>query len=125
MTKRREHFFERCSDVLQEIIIVYNHILRLETQYESIAENIKEEEKEEAYCNLEISLALLAILLRKMSENHWLKISEDDRGFINALIHSNRFEYQDGRILVYSKQSARVYQIEKFVTLAKTLLDAF
>ena len=120
---RRLCYKERLEKVVKDVEIIVNRIRKLNHSYESINEEIIEKEVETCYCDLELSMALVAVIIRKLVENQFTKISDEDRQDINALVHSNRFDYMGDEVIVFSRLSSEDVQIEHFIELGKSILD--
>ena len=119
---RKLCYQERLEKTLFDVEVILNRIKKINTQYESIDEEVLNKELENCYCDLEISMALMAVIIRKLVENQFIKITDEDRSDINALIHSNRFDYKDDRVVVYSRLSSESVELEHFTDLGKEIL---
>ena len=120
---RKNCYKERLEKTIKDVEIIVNRIRKLNHSYESINEEIIEKELETCYCDLELSMALVAVIIRKLVENQFTKISDEDRQDINALVHSNRFDYMGDEVIVFSRLSSEDVQIEHFIELGKSILD--
>ena len=120
---RKQCYKERLENTINDVEIILNRIRKLNHSYESIGEEVILRELENCYCDLELSMALLAVIIRKLVENQFTKINDDDRADINALVHSNRFDYKDDEVIVFSRLSSENVQIEHFIELGKTILS--
>lgn len=120
---RKNCYKERLENTIKDVEIIVNRIRKLNHSYESINEEIIEKELETCYCDLELSMALVAVIIRKLVENQFTKISDEDRQDINALVHSNRFDYMGDEVIVFSRLSSEDVQIEHFIELGKSILD--
>ena len=92
---------------------------------EKIGLDYVQQDLEESYFDLEIALALMAILLRKMSENNYITIPEHLRVDINALIHSAKFIYDTNEemIKVYSRKGEEEIHLIELLKFAKSVIQ--
>ena len=77
-----------------------------------------------SYFDLELALASLCILLRKMSENMFIHIDEEIRRDINSIIHSNRFEYNRLEVIVYSQKGREPVDLRGLLRFCHSVLDS-
>jgi len=94
----KECFQERLEATMHDVKVIMNQIERMESQYKSISPSVIEKDLATSYCDLELSMALMAVIIRKMVENQYVTITNSERQDINALIHSNRLDYKDGKV---------------------------
>lgn len=120
---RKACYKERLENTIKDVEIIVNRIRKLNHSYESIDEEFILKELEACYCDLELSMALMAVIIRKLVENQFTKITDEDRQDINALVHSNRFDYMGDEVIVFSRMSSENVQIEHFIELGKSILD--
>ena len=120
---RKACYKERLENTIKDVEIIVNRIRKLNHSYESIDEEFILKELEACYCDLELSMALMAVIIRKLVENQFTKITDEDRQDINALVHSNRFDYKGDEVIVFSRMSSENVQIEHFIELGKSILD--
>ncbi len=120
---KKQSFKKRLQSAIQEIRIILNQIDRLEDGYPDIDEKNKAERLADAYCDLELAMALLAVIWRKLSENQFVELSGEDREDVNALIHSNRFTYDNHQIYVHSRQDKQSIAVDHFLKTAERILD--
>ena len=121
---RKNCYKERLRNTINDVEIILNRIRKLNHSYESIDEEMVLKELENCYCDLELSMALVAVTIRKLVENQFTKINDDDRADINALVHSNRFDYEGDEVIVLSRLSSENVHIEHFIELGKTILTS-
>lgn len=119
---RKQCYKERLENTIKDVEIILNRIRKLNHSYESIEEEFIIKELESCYCDLELSMALVAVIIRKLVENQFTKITDEDRQDINALVHSNRFDYKGDEVIVFSRLSSENVQVEHFIELGKTIL---
>ena len=119
---RKQCYKERLENTIKDVEIILNRIRKLNHSYESIEEEYIIKDLESCYCDLELSMALVAVTIRKLVENQFTKITDEDRADINALVHSNRFDYKGDEVIVYSRLSSESVEVEHFIEHAKTIL---
>ena len=119
---RKQCYKERLENTIKDVEIILNRIRKLNHSYESIEEEFIIKELESCYCDLELSMALVAVIIRKLVENQFTKITDEDRQDINALVHSNRFDYKGDEVIVFSRLSSENVHVEHFIELGKTIL---
>lgn len=125
MTRRqdlKECFVERLENTINDVQVILNQIERLESKYTSISKKVIRKELAASYCDLELSMALMAVIIRKMVENQFITITSEQRHDINALIHSNRFDYRNGKVLVYSRLSQESVDVDYFLHLGEKIV---
>ena len=120
----KECFQERLEATKHDVKVIMNQIERMESQYKSISPSVIEKDLATSYCDLELSMALMAVIIRKMVENQYVTITNSERQDINALIHSNRLDYKDGKVMVYSRMSKESVEVAYFLTLGQRLLES-
>ena len=81
-------------------------------------------DRTKAILDLELSLATLCILLRKMSENLMVVIPSELRRDINSIIHSNRFEYNRLEVIVYSQKGRELVDLRGLLRFCHSVLDS-
>lgn len=126
MTRRedlKECFQERLENTMHDVQVIKNQIERLESKYTMISKKVIEKELAMCYCDLEISMALMAVIIRKLAENQFITITSGQRHDVNALIHSNRFDYKDGKVMVFSRLSQESVSIDYFLELGQKIVQ--
>ena len=83
--------------------MVLNRLNQIESKDGVFDKDILLKDKTKTILDLELSLAGLCILLRKMTENLFIQVTTELRRDMNSIIHSNRFEY-DQEVIVYSQK---------------------
>lgn len=121
---RREIREDCYKDMLEDSIIgvesVLNHLRNLKSKDGLFDEKILLRDKIRTYYDLELSLANMCILLRKMAENNFIDIEEGTRKDINSIIHSNKFEYHNQECLyVYSQKGREEVSITDLLLFAR------
>lgn len=125
MNKRSQKNYIYQSQLKEAITNVESTINLINKLKNSIEIDVKviEDDLLSAYLNLELSLAIMAILLRKMRENNYLVMDDDVREVINAIIHSNRFDYQNKEVVwVYSHHGRETINIDRLLTYARQFI---
>lgn len=126
MNKKRE-IKEQCYlDALENNMIsvemTLNHLHQIEEKQGIFDKHILHRDYLQTILNLELSLATLCILLRKMSENLFIVIDDELRKDMNSIIHSNRFEYNQGHMIVYSKKGREEVYLNHLLDYCHQLL---
>ena len=122
--ERKQCYRERLENTLHDVEIILNHIDRLasKSDYSVISKAVINKELTASYCDLEVSMALMAVIIRKLNENQFIVLKQEERDDINALIHSNRFDYQNARVMVYSRLSKESVTLEHFLSLGRKII---
>ena len=108
-------------DQIIEVEMVLNQLNRLKNQM-NISNRIVERDLLKTKCQLELSLAALCILLRKMCENQFIILNQERRKDINSIIHSNRFDFfEDDKVYVYSQKGQEEVNINQLLDYAKRI----
>ena len=119
---KEECYLDMLEDELNSVDAVLNHIEKVEIKEGIFDEHVIQKDLIRAYFDLELALASLCILLRKMSENLFIHIDEDIRRDINSIIHSNKFEVEDGKVIVYSQKGEELVNIDNLLSFARSIL---
>ena len=120
---KEECYLDMLEDELNSVDAVLNHIEKVEIKEGIFDEHVIQKDLIRAYFDLELALASLCILLRKMSENLFIHIDEDIRRDINSIIHYNKFEYHDhDRIYVYSQKGKEPVDLNNLLRFARSIL---
>lgn len=114
-------------DLLEEEIVsveaVMNQLHRLKSHNGLFDESIIKRDIIKTQFHLELALASLCILLRKMSENQFICITQEKRRDMNSIIHSNKFEfYDEDLIYVYSQKGKEEVSIQDLLNFARSVL---
>lgn len=110
------------EDYVNAVESVCNQLNRLDQRKDLIDEEILLRDQIQTIFDLELSLASMCILLRKMVENQFITITSEQRRDINSIIHSNRFDFVDEDLLyVYSKQGKEEVSMQNLLLLAKSV----
>ena len=115
-------YLDQINIEIIEVEMVLNQLNRLKNQM-NISNRIVERDLLKTKCQLELSLAALCILLRKMCENQFIILNQERRKDINSIIHSNKFEYHDhDRIYVYSQKGKEPVDLNNLLRFARSIL---
>lgn len=120
---KEECYLDMLEDELNSVEAVLNHIDKVLKKEGIFDEQVIQKDLIRAYFDLELALASMCILLRKMAENLFIHIDNDIRRDINSIIHSNKFEYQDHeRIYVYSQKGREPVDLSNLLQFARSIL---
>ena len=119
---KQECYLDMLEEAINSVESVLNYIEKVEIKEGIFDEHVIQKDLIRAYFDLELALASLCILLRKMSENLFIHIDEDIRRDINSIIHSNKFEVEDGKVIVYSQKGEELVNIDNLLSFARSIL---
>ena len=100
---KRLCYYEALEKSVISVEMVLNRLNQIESKDGIFDKDILLKDKTKTILDLELSLAGLCILLRKMTENLFIQVTTELRRDMNSIIHSNRFEY-DQEVIVYSQK---------------------
>ena len=100
---KRLCYYEALEKSVISVEMVLNRLNQIESKDGVFDKDILLKDKTKKILDLELSLAGLCILLRKMTENLFIQVTTELRRDMNSIIHSNRFEY-DQEVIVYSQK---------------------
>ena len=100
---KRLCYYEALEKSVISVEMVLNRLNQIESKDGIFDKDILLKDKTKTILDLELSLAGLCILLRKMAENLFIQVTTELRRDMNSIIHSNRFEY-DQEVIVYSQK---------------------
>lgn len=100
---KRLCYYEALEKSVISVEMVLNRLNQIESKDGVFDKDILLKDKTKTILDLELSLAGLCILLRKMTENLFIQVTTELRRDMNSIIHSNRFEY-DQEVIVYSQK---------------------
>ena len=127
MNKKREMkeqcYLEALENGVVSVEMIINRLRQIKDKEGIFDKHILDHDYMETILDLELSLASLCILLRKMSENVFIMISDDLRIDMNSIIHSNRFEYCDGEIVVYSQKGREEVDLDHLLSFCHSILS--
>lgn len=114
-------YLDQINIEIIEVEMILNQLNRLKNQM-NISNRIVERDLLKTKCQLELSLAALCILLRKMCENQFIILNQERRKDINSIIHSNRFDFfEDDKVYVYSQKGQEEVNINQLLDYAKRI----
>lgn len=114
-------YLDQINIEIIEVEMVLNQLNRLKNQI-NISNHIVERDLLKTKCQLELALASLCILLRKMCENQFITLNQERRKDINSIIHSNRFDFfEDDKVYVYSQKGQEEVNINQLLDYAKKI----
>ena len=120
---KEECYLDMLEDEINSVDAVLNYIDKLKEKKGVFDDEVIQKDLIHSYFDLELALASLCILLRKMSENMFIHIDEEIRRDINSIIHSNKFEYHDHeKIYVYSKKGKEPIELSRIMQFARSIL---
>lgn len=125
MNKREiklECYIEMLEDGINNVDAVLNCIDRINERIGIFDDKILQKDIIRAQFDLELALASLCILLRKMAENNFIEIDEETRRDINSIIHSNKFEFRKGNLFVYSQKGEELVNMEHLLQFARSFV---
>lgn len=119
---KKDCYFEQLNNALIAVEMVFNQLRKLNDNDE-IDRTIVIKDIIRTKFQLELSLASLCIILRKMNENDFLKLNQARRKDVNSIIHSNKFEFIDEhQIFVFSQKGKEEVDLYELIEYAKSFL---
>lgn len=119
---KKEIYLEQLSHSIVSVEMVCNQLNRLQNN-DDIDQQFIIKDLIRTRFQLELSLASLCIILRKMGENAFLQLHTERRKDINSIIHSNKFEFVDEHhIYVYSQKGKEEVDLLELIDYAKSFL---
>lgn len=119
---KKECYLEQLNNAIVSVEMVFNQLHRLKDNEEFDSHFIIKDMIRTEF-QLELSLASLCIVLRKMNENVFLKLDQERRRDINSIIHSNKFEFIDEhKIYVFSQKGKEEVDLFELIDYAKSFL---
>lgn len=120
---KRLCYMEALEDNVVGVEMILNRFNQIDNKKGVFDSYILTHDRTKAILDLELSLATLCILLRKMSENLMVVIPSELRRDINSIIHSNRFEYNRLEVIVYSQKGRELVDLRGLLRFCHSLLD--
>lgn len=121
---KRLCYMEALEDNVVGVEMVLNRFNQIDNKKGVFDSYILTHDRTKAILDLELSLATLCILLRKMSENLMVVIPSELRRDINSIIHSNRFEYNRLEVIVYSQKGREPVDLRGLLRFCHSVLDS-
>lgn len=115
-------FLETLDDSVVSVEMILNRLNQIEDKKGVFDEDILLHDEAKTVLDLELSLATLCILLRKMSENLFITLPQELRKDMNSIIHSNRFEYDD-QVIVYSQKGRENVDLKELLSFCHSILS--
>ena len=116
-------YLEMLEDSLTNVQMIRNRLSQLDKQEQIIPAHILRRDRIKTILRLELALATYCVLLRKMHENNLIDYDEELHHDINSIIHSNRFEYFEQHIVVYSARGKENVNLRKLLDFGTVILD--
>ena len=127
MSRKRELkrlcYMEALEDNVVSVEMILNRFNQIDDKKGVFDSYILTHDRTKATLDLELSLATLCILLRKMSENLMIVTPPELRRDMNSIIHSNRFEYNRLEVIVYSQKGREPVDLRGLLRFCHSLLD--
>ena len=118
---KKDSYIDALNESLISVEKTLNLLRRLESNRLNIDESIVLKDISKTILDLELNLASMCILLRKMSENKFIDLPIDLRRDMNSIIHSNRFDY-DEDVIVYSQKGREEVNLNDLLGFCETVL---
>ena len=115
-------YLEALDQSVVSVEIILNRLDKIDDKKGFFNADILSKDKTKTILDLELSLATLCVLLRKMSENLFITIPDELRKDMNSFIHSNRFEYNH-EVIVYSQKGKEEVDLDQLLTFCKSVLS--
>lgn len=121
----KEHcYMEALEDNVVSVEMILNRLNQIEQKKGVFDAYILQHDRTKTILDLELSLATLCILLRKMSENLFIVTPEELRRDMNSIIHSNRFEYNRLEVVVYSQKGKENIDLNGLLAFCHKVLSS-
>ena len=115
-------YMEALEKSVVSVEIILNRLVQIDDKKGIIDDIVLMKDKRKTILDLELSLADLCILLRKMSENLFIQIDKELRRDMNSIIHSNRFEYYQ-EVIVYSQKGREEVDLKALLAFCHQILS--
>lgn len=116
-------YMEALEDNVVSVEMILNRLNQIEQKKGVFDAYILQHDRTKTILDLELSLATLCILLRKMSENLLIVTPEELRKDMNSIIHSNRFEYDRLEVIVYSQKGKEYVDLHGLLNFCRSVLS--
>ncbi|WP_050637411.1 hypothetical protein [Candidatus Stoquefichus sp. SB1] len=117
-------YMEALEDSVVSVEMILNRLNQIEQKKGVFDAYILSHDRTKTILDLELSLATLCILLRKMSENLLIVTPEELRRDMNSIIHSNRFEYNRLEVIVYSQKGKEQVDLNGLMAFCHRVLSS-
>ncbi|MDD3027093.1 MAG: hypothetical protein PHI41_03465 [Erysipelotrichaceae bacterium] len=122
-TIKRRCYQEQLEHEIISVQTVLNKIMKL-PMYENIDQEYLKKDLIQSQVDLELALAGLCIILRKMHENSFLRLDRRIREDINSIIHANRFEMQNQDLIqVHSQQGYEEVRVSQLLNYSRKFIE--
>lgn len=118
---KKDCYIDALNESLISVEKTLNLLRRLQNNRLNIEEAVVLKDISKTILDLELNLASMCILLRKMAENKFIELPSDLRRDMNSIIHSNRFDY-DEDIIVYSQKGREEVNLNDLLLFCKEIL---
>ena len=118
---KKDCYIDALNESMISVEKTINLLTRLEHNRLNIDDAIVSKDISKAILDLELNLASMCILLRKMSENKFIELPTGLRRDMNSIIHSNRFDYEED-IIVYSQKGREEVNLDDLLHFCKDIL---
>ena len=115
-------YMEALEKSVVSVEIILNRLVQIDDKKGVFDDVVLMKDKRKTILDLELSLADLCILLRKMSENLFIQIDKELRRDMNSIIHSNRFEYYQ-EVIVYSQKGREEVDLKALLAFCHQILS--
>lgn len=115
-------YMEALEKSVVSVEIILNRLVQIDDKKGIIDDIVLMKDKRKTILDLELSLADLCILLRKMSENLFIQIDKELRRDMNSIIHSNRFEYYQD-VIVFSQKGREEVDLKALLSFCHQILS--
>lgn len=120
---KEDCYLEVLKDNVVSVEMIMNRLRQIEHMEGIIDENILYHDRNKTILDLELALATLCVLLRKMAENLFITLSQELRKDINSIIHSNRFEYAHDEVVVYSQKGRESVELDELLAFCHQVIE--
>lgn len=122
---KKDCYIDTLEESLTNVEIVRNHLAQIDRREDQIPAHILRRDRIKTILHLELALASYGVLLRKMHENNLIDYDEEIHNDINSIIHSNRFEYFEHHIVVYSKRGKENVNLAKLLDYGRKVIAKY
>ena len=116
-------YLEALEDNTVSVEMIMNRLNQIDQKKGIFEEQILAHDRTKTILDLELSLATLCVLLRKMSENLFIDTPEELRRDMNSIIHSNRFEY-NREVVVFSQKGRERVDLKALLAFCHHVLSS-
>ena len=120
---KKDSYIDALNESMISVEKTLNLLTRLENNRLNIDEAIISKDISKTILDLELNLASMCILLRKMSENKFIDLPTDLRRDMNSIIHSNRFEYENNMLIAYSQKGREDIDLTAILNFTKKVIN--